>query len=162
MEYSTQVGVGTEFRLFFPVAVASARPPHKAIAPAEHHGQRTVLMLEEDERTRGLARSALSREGYRVIEAESLTTALVQFGGQVGQINLLMMNICLPDGLSTHALANCMREAKPDLKVLYTCAKEISSEDRAFLLAEGAGIIHKPYTPEKLVCAVQNSLGEEG
>jgi cysteine synthase len=72
-----------------------------------------------------------------------------------------MMDHCLADGISTHGLANSLCAFKPGLKVLYTCSKEMSAEDRAALAAEGAAFIQKPYTPDKLLCAVQNSLGEE-
>jgi DNA-binding response OmpR family regulator len=88
---------------------------------------------------------------------------LLLFEGQGQKLDLLLIDMHLPGGMPGHELAKRLCQGKPGLKVLYTGDGEAVPEEGAVaILTEGAAFIPKPYTPDKLLCAVQASLSKEG
>ena len=162
IEITTDVGVGTEFRLYFPVpspAMVSATVKQPVAAPSA--GRETILLVEGEERARGLAACVLTRYGYKVIEADSAPTALLLFEGQANKISMLLVDLHLPDGIPGLALAKRLRKVRPDLRVLYTSDCEPTPEGQESTLVEGLEFVPKPFSPAKLIKAVQNCLGKD-
>jgi len=95
-----------------------------------------------------------------VIEADSAATALLLFEGEAEKIALLLLDLRLPDGIPGVALAKHLRKTRPDLKVLYTSDCEPTAEGNEPALVEGLEFIPKPYSPAKLLQAVQGCLGK--
>ena len=163
MEYGTEAGVGTEFRVFLPGArmpVASAvRVAATPVAAAAPVGSReTVLLVEPDDRARGLARFVLDRHGYKVIEAEGSGTALFLWEGQGSTVDLLVVDVTLKEDLSGRALAERLREARPQLKVLFTFGSDESGNPQDAAFAEESYFILKPFSPEKLLQGIRRCL----
>ena len=157
VEFASELGVGTEFRVFFPCTQPSAEPVEKELAqPASMQPRReTVLLVESQDRARNLARFVLDRYGYQVIEADTGPTALFLWEWQSARIDLLLTDLTLPGGVSGRELASRLRKSKPNLKVVYTCTPE--GEERP-VDGEGLAFIAKPYSPERLVQAVEACL----
>jgi two-component system cell cycle sensor histidine kinase/response regulator CckA len=161
VEFLSEVGAGTEFRVFLPCAPASA--PGAQAAPAKAAPKReamgTVLLVEGDDRARGLARCVLDWNGYRVIEADCGSIALVLSESQASKIDLLVTDVQLPGDISGSDLAAKLLQLRPDLKVIYT-SKCAPDHKGANLPVANTQFIPKPYTPEKLLHAVQEFLGQ--
>ena len=148
-ELYTEQGAGTEVRIFLPSA-----PPANSQTPTM---KGTVMLVEPEDRARALARSVLNQNGYRVIEADSTEVALVLWAGQGSDVNLLVTGIELPGDLSGYALADRLREARPDLRVLFSSgAPPAETPDPP--KTEGRAIIRKPFRPGDLVNAVDGVL----
>jgi PAS domain S-box-containing protein len=144
-----------------PVAETKSPAPQKQSpapapkqAPARHSppSQETILLVEPDGKARGLARFVLSRQGYRVIETDCSSTVLALWESESTNVDLLLTDVALPEGISGNALAEQLRQTKPELKVVYTSG----TEDEVPMLDEE--IIPKPYTPDKLLQAIRNCL----
>lgn len=160
IEYTTEAGVGTEFRVFLPSAPATevlARIQAQAAAPVIRG---TILLVEPEERVRVLARCVLNWNEYKVVEADDSATALVLWDGQASNIDLLLTDINLSGDMSGRDLASRLQEAKPGLKVIYTCASSPDTEGQNLGAPESFRFISKPYTADKLIQAVQNVLPE--
>ena len=93
-----------------------------------------------------------------MIEADSAATALLLFEGQAEKIALLLIDLRLPDGIPGVALTKHLRKTRPDLKVLYTSDCEPTPEGHEPALVEGLEFVPKPYSPAKLLQAVQGCL----
>jgi len=161
IEYSTEAGAGTEFRVFLPGArVVSTVPKAAAVvaAPAAVPVRETVLLVEPDDRARGLARFVLNRHGYRVIEAECGPTALFLWESKGMAVDLLLVDITLSEELSGRALAERLRETRPELKVLFTFGTDETGNPQDAALAEESQFILKPFSPERLLQGVQDCL----
>jgi PAS domain S-box-containing protein len=65
----SEVGLGTTFRLFFPVSEESALSDAAAAVSDLPHGNETVLVVEDEETIRRSAQRILERFGYRVLSA---------------------------------------------------------------------------------------------
>jgi len=107
---------------------------------------------------RCLTRDCLQRLGYRVLEAASGAEALLLWEQQAGIIDLLLTDMVMPNGISGRDLAARLRARQPGLAVLcisgYT-ATEGGGFDEA---VDGAGFLHKPFSPQTLSRAVRECL----
>jgi hypothetical protein len=158
VEVTSDVGAGTEFRIFLPCAPGSFSVPGTETQSAASLIRGTILLVESDDRGRALARFVLNRHGYRVIEADSSATALVLWPGQAWKVDLLLTNIGLAGGMSGRELADRLRQTRPDLRVIYTAEQNPGTEGQSPALVEGAEFLSKPYNPDNLVKVVQGSL----
>ena len=135
---------------------AQAVPVASKPAPARRapSAKQTILLVEPDGRARGLARFLLSRQGYRVIETDCSSTVLALWESESVNVDVLLTDVALPEGMSGTHLADQLRQSKPELKVVYTSAPDPESEP----VSVDQGIIPKPYTADKLLQAVQSCL----
>jgi len=127
IEFSSEPGKGTEARVFFPCAPAFAKVDRSDSQFVSSLG--TVLLVEADDRTRGMARCILNWNGYRVIEADSSTTALILWSQQAASVDLLLVDATLADGMSGRELASRLVQTKPTLKIVYAASSEAVRTD---------------------------------
>ena len=157
IEYTTTVDSGTEFRIFLPSVSESLLPSVSEIQASTTVNRGTVLLVDPEDRSRGVARYVLNRNGYRVIEADSSSIALVLWEGQARQIDLVLTDLALP-GSSGLDLANQLRQSRPDLKVIFACANEAELKNQESNLPEGIKWVSKPYRSDQLAETVEAFL----
>jgi nitrogen-specific signal transduction histidine kinase/CheY-like chemotaxis protein len=160
VEFKTEVGVGTEFKIYLPFAPASDTYVDGALHADASRIRKTILLVEPDDRVRNLAHCVLNWHGYRVIEADSSATALMFWEGQASSIDLLLTDFDLSGEGSGCELASQLQQARPELKVIYAVngAPEETAESQARL--EGLKFIGKPYSPEKLLKEVNGFFAD--
>src|SRR6266496_892988 len=158
IEFNTDVGAGTEFRVFLPSAPTAEVLARMEAKAATRAIKGTIMLLEPDDRARGMARCVLNWNDYRVIEADCSAAASLLWNSQASNIDLLLTDLNLPDGLSGRDLADQFQKAKPSLKVIYSSVSSPGEETQKPALPEGLKFLPKPFTPDKLVQAVQSCL----
>ena len=150
IECASEVGTGTEFNIFLPCASVALLPSATEIQAATTVERGTVLLVDPDDRSRGVARYVLNRNGYRVIEADCSSIALLLWERQSKNIDLLLTDLTLP-GASGFDLANKLLQKRPGLKVIYACASEAELNSQAATLPPEAKLVSKPYRSDNLV-----------
>ncbi len=113
-----------------------------------------ILVVEDEHTVRELVRLILNHEGWDIAEADSLTEAAECVRTKKPPFDLLILDICLPDGFGTQ-LVEKMRHNGANPKVLYMTG------DPGWLRrlgAEGAALLPKPFTPRQMIEAVQQAL----
>jgi two-component system, cell cycle sensor histidine kinase and response regulator CckA len=119
---------------------------------------RTILVVDDDEWVRVLARDVLAAEGYRVLEAADGQDAIRVAAEHPGPIHLLLTDVVMP-GMNGCELAAGLGALLPGLKVMF-----MSAYDRDFLVARGLNptgpVITKPFTIEYLTRRIQMVLGD--
>ena len=109
---------------------------------------RTILVVDDDQWVRMLARDVLAGEGYRVLEASDGQDAIRVAAEHPGPIHLLLSDVMMP-GMNGCDLAAGLTALLPGMKVLF-----ISAYDRDFLVSHGMNpigpVITKPFTTEYL------------
>ncbi|HEX5532062.1 MAG TPA: response regulator [Methylomirabilota bacterium] len=117
---------------------------------------RTILVVDDDEWVRVLARDVLAAEGYRVLEAADGQDAIRVAAEHTGPIHLLLTDVMM-SGMNGCELAAGLVALLPGLKVMF-----MSAYDRDFLVARGLNpggpVITKPFTIEYLTRRVQMVL----
>lgn len=157
IECTSAVNEGTEFKIFLPCASGSLLPSVTEIQAGTNVNRGTILVVDPDDRSRGVARYVLNRHGYRVIEADSSSIAMVLWEGQAKSIDLLLTDLALP-GASGFDLANQLRQTRPGLKVICSCANDEEMRGQEATLPKEMKFVSKPYRSDQLVESVEAFL----
>jgi len=162
IQVASEVGKGTSFEIYLPRCPRqpSADPLVPAPAPPAPapKGRETVLLVEDESALRSLVREALTRHGYRVIDAASGPKAVEAWLACGKQVDLLLTDVVMPDGMTGFDVADRLREDVPRLPVIYASGyhEDFAQHDRTG--ASGASFLLKPYSLHQLAQAVRDSL----
>lgn len=156
IEVESKPGVGTTFRLYFPRAAETAEA-FSPKPPDEHSlmGSETVLLVEDDEELRGVAKEMLEKYGYTVLPAADGAAALELAQSHLESIQLLMTDIQMPK-IGGIELSERLSALRPDLKVLYTSAYNDSGS--GLRRVAGALYLQKPFAMENLARTLRQLL----
>ena len=159
IEVASQVGKGTTFKVYLP---ETDKPITKAIEPTTpldaHRGKETILLVEDEEELRELARLVLEDCGYKVFEAGSGVQALKVWAKHKEETDMLLTDMVMPEGLTGRDLAEKLQAEKPGIKVLYSSGYSPDVVGGYFKLPENSFFLPKPYHPPKLAMAVRECL----
>lgn len=118
-----------------------------------------MLLVEDEEMVRRLARIILETQGYRVLVAANGEEALQLASLHDGSIHLLLTDVVMP-GMGGRQVADILRDRLPGLKVLFMSGYT-SDEALRHGIAEGRDpFLQKPFTPGGLVEAVRGALNK--
>jgi two-component system, cell cycle sensor histidine kinase and response regulator CckA len=159
IDVQSELGRGTTFRLYFPLAQAAT----ESITPAPalrdvRGGHETILVVEDDHSVRQLVVGILKAHGYSVVEAESGVHALEVWEVHRQEIDLLVTDVVMPKGIMGHHLAARLTQEKPSLRVIYTTGYSPTMASQGVDLMEGLNFLAKPYPPSRLAQLVREML----
>ena len=146
-------GEGSTFSVYLPRAADAASTVDEDIHPARQGD--LVLLVEDEDGVRRVARRALELHGYRVIEAADGARAL-ELARATPSIGVLVTDVMMP-GMLGPAVAAAVHEIVPDLPVLYMSGhtEEVA---RAGLLDPSIAFLAKPFSPDRLADKVREVL----
>jgi PAS domain S-box-containing protein len=153
----TEVGKGSSVHVYFPLAEAAeiaAEPAPPAARPRTH--TETVLIVEDADELRDLARRLLERQGYTVLVAANADEAQRLFTAHPA-IDLVVTDVVMP-GASGPELTRRLAERRPALKVLYMSGYTEDAIAHHGVIDPGIAFLHKPFTAETLGRKVRDLL----
>lgn len=156
----SEVGAGSTFRVFLPVAPGTADgDAGQAIAKraAPERGSETVLLVEDEQGLRDLARRTLESAGYTVLAAGDGQGGLEASKHYSSSIELLITDLVMPR-MNGRQLAKLLKSQRPRLQVLYMSGY---SESTLFVLGsqdEAEDKLEKPFSPNELTRKVREIL----
>jgi len=158
IEVGSKVGGGSQFKILFPAAerVAEARPP--AAGQTAFHGAGTILVVDDEEAVREVAKQALTRHGFSVLLAESGPAAIDVFKREPRPIALVLLDLSMP-GMSGEEVLPELRRIRPEVKVVVSSGYAEAEAMRIFEGHRVSGFIQKPYTFVRLAEELQRTLG---
>ena len=158
IEVASEPGRGTTFTIYF--------PRHEGSGPVGGTGLRepvggteTILLVEDEEQVRDLARRVLERVGYTVLAAADGESATAIADRRGGHIHLLVTDMALPH-LSGRELAARLSIHRPAIKVLYISGTNDASIARLRLLEPGMAFLDKPFSLDRLLRTVRQALDD--
>ncbi len=158
IEVQSEVGQGTTFRIFLPgLENAHAAEAKPAAAPAVQRGTETILLVEDENGVRSMARQVLEQSGYTVLEAADGGAALTQVETHRGPIHLLLTDVVMPR-VSGGRVAQLLTPQRPNMKVLYMSGYTDSDLMRNGIVTGQVDCLLKPFSPADLARTVREVL----
>src|ERR1051326_9066552 len=114
----------------------------------------TILVVDDDARLCHLIRLMLQQYGYTVLSALHGEAAFFISREHRGPIDVLLADIAMT-GMSGPQLAQCLRETRPGLRLLFMSGLVTEKNFHGVL---GAGFLGKPFTPTALVERIEAAL----
>jgi signal transduction histidine kinase/ActR/RegA family two-component response regulator len=156
VEVDSEPDQGATFRIYLPRLDAAASTVDRGTRPAAV-GTETILLVEDEEGVRELARDILRASGYTVLEARSGHEALLLCERHQGPLDLLLTDVVMPR-MSGRELAERLGPLRPDVSVLYMSGYTDDAVIRHGVQGAGTAFLQKPFSPAALVQRVRETL----
>jgi PAS domain S-box-containing protein len=157
IEVETSPGAGTTFRVYLPRAADPEPQQAPAPAGAGAPGGATILLAEDEDSVRALAREVLRTAGYTVLAARDGAEAVEMAERHPGRIDLLVSDVIMP-GLGGRELAERLLARDPRLKVLYLSGYVEDAVVRHGVARQEVHFLPKPFSPAVLAEKVREVL----
>ena len=156
----SEVGEGTVFKLYFPKVENAAAAPAGQMAQAPvAGGSETILLVEDEDSVRRLARRILHHRGYRVLESRNGKEALEVATHHPGPIHLVLTDVIMPE-MSGRGLVERLRAVRPTSAVVYMSGYTADDVVRRGLFEPGSRFVQKPFIPDELLGVIREILDE--
>ncbi len=154
----SEPGQGTTFKVYLPRVTGEVEPEEAKAGPEKSlQGTETVLLVEDEEVVRELARRILTLYGYRVLEAANGGEALLICENRKEPIHFLLTDVVMP-GMSGRELHERLAQLRPGMKSLYMSGYPDTAILHRRALEPGMAFIQKPFSPEALARKVRAVL----
>jgi PAS domain S-box-containing protein len=156
----SEPGRGTLFEVLLP-----AGAPHQAQIPAEHvrrelRGAGAVLVVDDEDLVRNIARKTLEHYGYTVIEAENGQDGVRLFQQYAPEICLVLLDMMMPVMGGEEALRE-IRRIRAEVPVIASSGYSESVAQERFGVHGLAAFLQKPYSARVLADAVKKVIDAE-
>ncbi len=158
IEVYSEPGQGTTFKIYLPridEVVQGGEGWQPAALPLR--GTETILLVEDEDGVRELARDILQAEGYTVLDASHGRAALVVCNQHPSSIHLLITDVVMPE-MSGRELAERLAALRPEMKVVYMSGYTEHAVVHHGVLDPDTAFLQKPFTPLTLARKVREVL----
>lgn len=152
IEVESEVGKGSEFKIYLPAIKTSSRPILKKETTKASRGQgETILLIEDEPLVAQVTESILKKYGYNVVTANDGAEALSIYA-QHNEVDVAIVDQMMPN-MDGRSAINELHKINPNLKIIVVSglvenAKYVDGTDiQAFL--------QKPYTIDRLLKTIR-------
>ena len=163
VEVSSAMGEGATFRFLFPAVEAARRgdAPPAENTPADLHGSGTVLVVDDEQVVRNLARHSLERYGYSVLLAEDGARGFDIFCREADRILCVVLDLTMPV-MSGEETLERMKSLRPEIPVILSSGFNEAQAVQRFQGKGLAGFLQKPYRASALVEKIKMVISQAG
>jgi PAS domain S-box-containing protein len=154
----SEPGHGTAFKVYLPRVQAPVEASKPAPAPnVATRASETILLVEDQEGVREVAREFLEATGYRVLESRSPADAVRIAQEFSGEIHLLLTDVVMPE-MGGRELADCVQRLRPQMKVLFMSGYTDDAIVHHGVLDPDTAFLQKPFARGSLEQKVREVL----
>jgi hypothetical protein len=151
-------GRGSTVAMWFPVSNELPKVIGTALNTERHiAGGETVLVVEDDEALREVARRILTEGGYHVLVAADGAAAISLASARGLNVDLLVTDVVMPKMMG-RAVADRVRSIFPDVRVLFMSGYAYPVLTSQGVLDQDVILIEKPFTSALLLQRVELAL----
>jgi signal transduction histidine kinase len=147
----SEVGAGTSFMIYLPAAqaVLEGQVAENGRAPASNH-HATILVVEDEDGVRDLARDVLKEAGYEVLTAVDGVEALRVAEEHDSAIDVLLTDVVMP-ALGGAGVGEALSASRPEMRIVYMSGYSETEVYSAGHLEPGTPLLRKPFSPDQLL-----------
>ena|SRR5581483_6016292 len=119
---------------------------------------KTILVVDDEPDIRKLVTAMLTRNGYRVLTADTGENAVRLFRNNPA-VELLLTDVVAP-GMSGPMIADQIAALRPDIKVLFMSGYDGTQVVQRYVVEKGYSLLIKPFTMEQLEEKVREVLAQ--
>lgn len=161
IEVDSEVGRGTRFTLYLPVAkgINKSVPGHDSFTalPEVGRGKGTVLSVDDEEIVRNVGREMLEALGYQVLTARDGEEAVRVFREHSDRIDIVLLDMIMPR-MSGGEVYDRLKAMNPDVRVLLSSGYSMEGKAREILERGCNGFIQKPFKMQELSTTMEAIL----
>ncbi|MBI2472168.1 MAG: response regulator, partial [Planctomycetes bacterium] len=128
-------GKGATFRIYLPLIKSTVEEEKPTSLPAYLIGTEMILVAEDEEEVRNLAKSLLEEAGYKVIAAVNGYDTINKFMENKEDVSLLLLDVVMPTKNGREAYEE-ISKIRPDIKALFMSGYSESSIHKIAVLKE--------------------------
>ena len=154
---------GTKFTVSFAATSRGLSPILEEVeTPRVFTGTGTILVIDDKESVRDVARVALEETGYTVVLASDGHEAVEIFGERAYAIDAVLLDMSMPRMDGEETLAK-LRSVQPRIRVVLTSGYSEQEISEKFAGKGLAGFVQKPFRASELVDKIHAALtGSDG
>jgi PAS domain S-box-containing protein len=156
----SELGQGTTIKIYLPRHAGKAIRQEVEIEAAEiprAEAGETVLVVDDEPTIRMLIGDTLAELGYRAIEVADAESGLKVLESDVN-IDLLVTDVGLPNGMSGKEMVDAARVKRPELKVLFITGYAENAAITNGHLEPGMRVMSKPFSMDKLAARIRSII----
>jgi signal transduction histidine kinase/ActR/RegA family two-component response regulator len=151
------MAAGTTFTVYLPRVRETPLAESGSGATAQRGHNETILLVEDEQGVRALARRVLVRAGYRVLESTTPNDALELARKHFKEIRLVLSDVVMPE-MSGPALVSMLAQICPLARVLYISGYTDDEVIGRGLANPGIQLLQKPFSAQQLVERVRAAM----
>ncbi len=157
----SEPGRGSTFKILIPsIGDSSTSAHHSVEGESGRSGSGVVMVVDDEETVRTVARLALEKAGFRVLTASDGKDAIEVFRREGGRIDLILLDLTMPH-LNGEETFRELRRMKPDVRVVLSSGYNEMDTINKFAGKGLAGFIQKPYRPVDLIARIRSVLSAD-
>jgi len=154
----SEIGKGATFKIYLPrVDEVAEDIGHVSPATQVTRGTETILLAEDEQDVREVAREFLESAGYTVLLAANGAEALERVAEWTGAIELLVTDMVMP-GMTGHELVRRLRQQRADFGVIYMSGYSEQAAAEATKSDPTATVLTKPFSRTAILRMVREIL----
>jgi two-component system cell cycle sensor histidine kinase/response regulator CckA len=157
---SSEPDKGSTFRIYLPVShkgVLQEVPNAEPLVNMPHGTNECILVVDDEEHIRSLAKDILENYGYRVLLADDGEMAIRLFELHKQEISLVLLDMIMPKmgGLETFIR---LKELSPEVKALLSTGYQKDGKAQDILCQGIHGFVQKPYQIAELLTQIRRVI----
>jgi len=159
IQVDSEQGEGTTITILLPAdpAAVLTEPSETPAAADRSRFTGTILLVEDEEEVRQVARRMLRRCGLDVITADDGMAGVTTFSEFSDEITLVLLDATMPR-LSGEQALRAMRRIRPDVRIILTSGYSEEDALARFLDLAPDAFLQKPYSFSALIRSLQAVL----
>jgi len=153
----SEPGRGSTFQVLFPAALEAKPATPELPGPQREPGTGTIMVVDDEEMVRAMARAALQRFGYTVVEAANGEIAVRIFREKSERIDAVVLDLTMPV-MGGEAALRHFKAIDPRVPVILSSGFDEAEATVRFYGDDLAGFLKKPYSAAMLAAQVRAAL----